>query len=252
MRKLILLLSLFIFHLNGFSQTCEIIVGGSVTIDFSNFAITKITNNGSDCTLDYSLDYQVNNPAGCGVNLQAVFKASDGSQTNFVLNTDGSRHTQTGKIYNTLCEGTGTIFISGDWGHPCTYQSIPVPYPGTPCLSTAYGTPTLPVELINFEANKINGKVQLNWTTASENNNDQFIIEQSNDNLEYKEIGAVAGAGTSNTLNQYSFLHDQPFVGINYYRLKQLDLNGTFEYSNIISVRIKFLFLIKFIIRLEN
>ena len=106
-----------------------------------------------------------------------------GSQTNFNVDTDGAWHTQTGIIHNATCMGNTNIVISGGWGHPCTFQGIP--HPGTTCLSTSYGAPPLPVELVDFKANKIGNHIELNWSTASEIDNDRFIIEHSNNGLDF-------------------------------------------------------------------
>ncbi|NLA24362.1 MAG: T9SS type A sorting domain-containing protein [Bacteroidales bacterium] len=95
---------------------------------------------------------------------------------------------------------------------------------------------TLPVELINFSANSIDNNVELFWETASEVNNEGFIIEHATSNYLFNEIGFVAGNGNSSFTNSYNLLHDNPAKGINYYRLKQIDFDGNYEYSNVIAV----------------
>ena len=94
----------------------------------------------------------------------------------------------------------------------------------------------LPVELIDFEAKQDDAGVKLNWSTASETNNDYFIIERSYDASNFKKIGKIDGNGNSLFTNHYSFFDDQPFDGVNYYRLKQVDYDNNFEYSKIIPV----------------
>lgn len=95
---------------------------------------------------------------------------------------------------------------------------------------------TLPVELISFTSSHHNGNVTLDWVTASELNNDRFEIEQSIDGSIFRTIGEVKGAGTINEEQQYSFIHATPAFGINYYRLKQVDFDGVFEYSPVLRV----------------
>ncbi len=90
-----------------------------------------------------------------------------------------------------------------------------------------------PVELVEFTAKLIGHEVELNWSTASELNNDRFIIERSFDGLSFESIGEVLGNGTTSEFITYSFNDSNPLVGLNYYRLKQLDFDGQFEYSSI-------------------
>ena len=95
----------------------------------------------------------------------------------------------------------------------------------------------LPVELVSFSGREENGIVKLSWETASELNNDYFVIEHSSiDGLDFVEIGEVAGAGTTQDMKIYHFLHRRPVYPNNYYRLKQVDYDGAFEYSPIIIV----------------
>lgn len=96
---------------------------------------------------------------------------------------------------------------------------------------------SLPVELLNFEAQLVNGnQVLLKWITASEINNRHFVVERSVDGSDFRPIGLVEGHGTTNLLNHYSLDDIDPFYGANYYRLKQVDFNGDAEYSNIETV----------------
>lgn len=236
MKKNIIILLVFAYHLCGFGQTCELIIDEDLTIEITNFSITDIAENWSDCTLEYTLDYKVNNPNGCGVNLQAVVLTGSGSQTTFTINTNNAWHTQTGKIYNTNCTGNSTIHISGGSGYPCNYKGIN--WPGISCATVSYPR-AVPVELSQFTASEDKSKVVLNWITASEIDNEGFIIEHCTDGINFKEIGYVEGTGSTAFAQNYSFLHNNPAMGINYYRLKQIDYNEAFEYSSTISVELK-------------
>jgi Secretion system C-terminal sorting domain len=94
----------------------------------------------------------------------------------------------------------------------------------------------LPVSLVSFTANKIGTSNRLNWQTASEKNNSHFDIERSaNGQNEWVKIGSVKGSGNSVITQNYNFADNTP-LSISYYRLKQNDLDGTFEYSNVVSV----------------
>ena len=94
----------------------------------------------------------------------------------------------------------------------------------------------LPVELLYFYAEKEGNNVRLDWQTATELNNSHFDVEWSRDGVSFEKIGQVQGAGTTNDINFYDFLHTSPASGLNYYRLKQVDLDGKFEYTDILSV----------------
>jgi hypothetical protein len=85
---------------------------------------------------------------------------------------------------------------------------------------------TVPVKLIDFSAKEINAKIQLNWSTAMEINNDYFILEKSNDGFSYEFLTRVKGNGNSTTINAYVYTDHFPFTGNNYYRLKQVDYDG--------------------------
>lgn len=94
----------------------------------------------------------------------------------------------------------------------------------------------LPVEYISFSAKKKNEKVLLSWQTASEYNNAYFELERSIDGRNFESLGSVKGAGNSHELLDYSFMDTSPRIGINYYRLKQIDYDGKYEYSELRSV----------------
>jgi len=96
----------------------------------------------------------------------------------------------------------------------------------------------LPIDLLSFSAKLDMPKVNLDWQTATEVNNDYFTIERSVDGETWKELKNIEGAGNSSTTQTYSTTDDQPVIGISYYRLKQTDFNGDFEYSKIISINI--------------
>lgn len=96
----------------------------------------------------------------------------------------------------------------------------------------------IPVELISFTAENSTNGVILKWITASETNNFGFSLERSTDNSQFTEIKFIEGKGTTTGQNQYSLLDNDLKAGTVHYRLKQIDFDGTFEYSNVISVDI--------------
>ncbi len=96
-------------------------------------------------------------------------------------------------------------------------------------------TPPLPITLEHFEAKCEGNKTLLEWVTQSELNNNFFVIEKSDENFNFKEIGKVFGAGTTNTPQYYSFIDEEINHQTSYYRLLQVDYDGSLEYHNIIS-----------------
>lgn len=97
----------------------------------------------------------------------------------------------------------------------------------------------LPIELVDFFAIPQEDYIQINWITASETNNDYFVVLRSLDGKEFKEIGTVDGAGDSNSMLYYVFNDELPINGIMYYQLKQVDTNGVFAVSDIIRAEYK-------------
>ena len=95
----------------------------------------------------------------------------------------------------------------------------------------------LPVELLEFDANINGDKVDINWVTSSEINNDYFTVEKSINAKDWEEILIVGGAGNSNELREYFDVDYKPFEGLSYYRLKQTDFNGDYKYFNIVPVK---------------
>ncbi|PHN07601.1 T9SS type A sorting domain-containing protein [Flavilitoribacter nigricans] len=97
----------------------------------------------------------------------------------------------------------------------------------------------LPVELTAFQGAAREDMIELNWSTATELNNDYFEIEHSKDGFSFNTVGKIKGAGTTTEEVQYQFLHRQPVSGTNYYRLRQVDYDGKFEYSDLIAVEME-------------
>ena len=97
---------------------------------------------------------------------------------------------------------------------------------------------TVPVELVSFSAQVIAEGIKLAWLTASETDNFGFDVERGASRDTFTKIGFVPGNGTTATERHYQFLDDKVSSGIVFYRLKQIDLNGSFEYSNVIAVAV--------------
>ena len=159
-----------------------------------------------------------------------------GNVTNFTwtLHNAGCTQIQSGTLSN-LTFNNLTI------GQRYTYcYSFAVP---ASCYHTAYwpyfvGASPLPIELSVFTATAIDGKVSVEWSTATEINNDFFTIERSHDGESFEILHTQKGAGNSSQELNYSFIDEKPLPGISYYRLKQTDFDGTSSYSEVVAVKL--------------
>ena len=95
----------------------------------------------------------------------------------------------------------------------------------------------LPVELLTFAVEqKTNGDKRISWLTASEINSDYFVVERSVDGINFLRIGEKKAAGYSTQIIEYYFIDQSETNGTRYYRLKQVDMDGSFTYSRVISI----------------
>lgn len=97
----------------------------------------------------------------------------------------------------------------------------------------------LPVELINFKAECDNNVNNISWQTASEYNNDYFLIEKSQDGINFASLTQLNSNGNSSSIQNYNSVDYMPFNGTNFYRLKQYDIDGISSYSEIIMTNCK-------------
>lgn len=97
----------------------------------------------------------------------------------------------------------------------------------------------LPVDLVSFTAEALpKQRARLEWRTASETGNSHYVIERSTDGVDFVALGEVAGAGDSQEEQAYGFIDENPVIGLNYYRLRQVDFDGTEALSDVRQVRI--------------
>lgn len=137
------------------------------------------------------------------------------------INQTGLTGTITYRLY-----GTKTTTTNGATGGTMRITSLVI-----------NGSTPLPVELRSFTAKIENSAVNLNWHTATEKNSDFFAIEKSTNGRDFSEIGTVKGAGLSASDNYYTFTDNSPAKGTNYYRLRQVDIDGTANLSQVVNVQ---------------
>ena len=128
--------------------------------------------------------------------------------------------------------GTATGSGSGN-----VVSTIPLSSFGLVTFGSASGQNPLPVELIDFSGVLVDNTVQLDWATASENNNDHFEVERSSDAVHFSSIAVITAVGNSLSMNNYSTIDASPMRGTNYYRLKQVDTDGSTTTSHTIAIQ---------------
>jgi uncharacterized protein YjdB len=131
----------------------------------------------------------------------------------------------------TIASGQGTTSITADFAANATNGNMQVVANNATCSSIAATvTLLLPTTLSNFTATKVNNTAVLKWNSKLEINAKEYQVQKSIDGKNFENIGIVAAKGVA---SEYSFVDEKLFAGINYYRLKQVDVNGKFEYSTI-------------------
>lgn len=175
------------------------------------------------------LSIQANGGNGGGVNNSATHGGGGGGGQGVIIYKNASPTTN---ITTETLNGVGGCNNSSV---PCNSQAgSGSGADGDGVLSFQSGP--LPIELISFNGQLNNDKVDLFWTTKSEANNDFFTVEHSINGSQWNAIDMVKGAGNSVSTLHYTSQHLDPNLGINYYRLKQTDFNGLYNYSDAISI----------------
>ena len=183
--------------------------GGGNTGIGRYYDITPATNSGLNATLVFP--YQESEIGSIAEEDLRMFKSEDG----------GTTWTMEGGIVDA---GANTVTITGiDAFSRWTLADV---------------NAQLPVELTSFTASSAEGKVNLSWATATEVNNYGFEIERKAEGTEFEVVGKIQGAGNSNTVRAYSFVDESISAGKYSYRLKQIDIDGKFSYSNILDVEV--------------
>jgi hypothetical protein len=183
----------------------------------------SITGPDSVCTLNDTVTYTLNLSSPNGSPLQYYWFTPVGWR---ILAGQSTRTITV--VADSATEGFISVFAVGFC--ICNYSCIPV-------KSKDCGTiGPLPVQLTSFTAKRAERSVNLNWTTASELNNREFVVERSFNGKTFEGIGSVAGNGTATRANTYTFSDTKALAGVSYYRLKQIDLDGKFEYSPVRAV----------------
>lgn len=187
-------------------------INGSLEVEDLTF------NNGSEVVINGTV--QVNGDLTNNNN-------SDDVIVNGYINVDGTLNNGNGGIIT----GAGSITAGTFTGPGLTFSLV------NNTIEDGSTVPTsLPVELIYFRGDCLNYIIDLYWSTASETNNDYFIIEKSYNAVDWSDVALVVGNGNSNYTIDYIYTYYEDYNDVVYYRLLQTDFNGAYEYFDIISV----------------
>jgi hypothetical protein len=154
-----------------------------------------------------------------------------------LLSTDGGQTFPTTLVASTPNDGSESVTIPNT---PSTTARIKVEAVGNIFFDLSNVNFTIeeavPVELVSFTAQTTDAGVVLNWITATEINNSGFTIERGRNDENFSSIGFVSGKGTTTEISNYNYIDSEIESGKYYYRLKQTDFDGTFEYLNVVLV----------------
>ncbi len=240
-------------------------VGTGLTYNWLNNNATVALANANNYPATLSGNYRViaTNVAGCSDTSAAITVTANPRPATFSINgvlapqinsfQAYSVSNTVGSTYNwlvtngTLISGANSNLIVVQWGASVGNAGIKViETNSTGCVGDTISQTTnlaVPVKLISFTASKNDDYIALNWTTASEENNDYFIVQRSTDGKQFEDIGEVDGNGTTSAITHYQYLDNttqitnQPINQLTFfYRLKQVDFDGKFEYSKTVVV----------------
>jgi len=163
------------------------------------------------------------------ISYEGDFTATDGP-ANGLLSTDiGVSETSSTPVGSSVgLTGNGVQYSDFTWTN----------FDGSATIGAPNDSQILPVELISFTARVSGSDVNLSWTTATEVNNSGFEVERLIDTDEFITIGFIQGYGTTTEQKNYSFIDDNLSEGNYTYRLKQIDFDGTFSYSDEVNIEV--------------
>lgn len=241
------------------SAQCTIVStdGYSVTLSVSPVAIVV---SSTDCpwgynynvTLDYTITFSGSNIPASLYTLQGTVRCNTSSSTTTDMFFDLPNNGGTGSIttgVNPFVNVTGSIAYNYVGIPSCTAATpaslnclsnnlaIQINGPGIPDQIVSCTHTPLPVKLVVFVGKETATGIQLNWTTATEENFDYFEIERADETLAFQTIATpITGEGDVNVPASYTYTDHTPLHGKNYYRLKSIDIDGSYEYSDVIMV----------------
>jgi hypothetical protein len=220
---------------------CTVVSANGYTVTISVNPVAIVPSTTTNCTWGYNFNYRLtytisltgsNIPSSLNT-LQGYVSAPGYSDNFFDLPNNGGSGTvlSTGNNYTARTDCNSATVSSFNPTIVIEMQGPGISNRTFICPSTS-----LPIKLVSFTGTNIEEGVLLNWSTATEENNNYFTVERSSDAKEWNALAEINGAGTTNSVQNYTYTDAQAAAGINYYRIKQTDVNGVFTYSSAIKV----------------
>lgn len=164
----------------------------------------------------------------------------------FILTFDEDDHSANNQILSFF---TGANVSAGTYSQRITHYNVlrtieelyQLPYAGASADSSAIQNiwlNALPVKFLDFNAAALLNTGVLKWQTTEEHGSKEFIVEHSTNGQTWKEIAVLPAAGNSTALRKYNYTDINPVTGINFYRIKQVDLNANFIYSRTLAIQV--------------
>jgi hypothetical protein len=218
---------------------------GNLNVDDDFLNQGTITNNGNIDITDYGKNQgTINNNNnidvggdfyndwGSTINNDGTMSVTDDLSNNGTIHNDGSLEVDGSYSGSGDVDGTGSL---------CNSDGVTDPTGGSKSVTCPIcgDAGTLPVELVEFNAEYTGKGVDIKWVTLTEINNEKFEVMKSEDGINFTVISTVNGAGNSNTPVNYSVTDENPGSGIVYYKLNQIDFDGQSHSSSIIKVEIE-------------
>jgi hypothetical protein len=189
-------------------------------------------------TVDFDPGFSIENRTSAGGTDIFVAKYSQAGNYLWAINSGGTL----GDEALGLSANIDQVFLTGYFQNsfdvdPGTNTTTVTSNGGTDMIMSQLINTTLPVEWAGFEAQQQPNGIQLEWMTYNEFHNHHFTVQRSIDGVLYSDIGQLMSLGNASQGHFYSFLDRHPYQELNYYRIKQTDLDGNFSYSPTISIR---------------
>jgi hypothetical protein len=218
---------------SNIASASSTITGGSIADTWVNFTFDT---SGKNVYLVYTTDGTEPTKSN-GTPLSGTFEYFSNPNRLWKVPIPSSVNVQGNNVKYVYYISDGTL--AAGWGRVTT-AGLQTTWTEGSQTSFAYTVAApLPVQLSAFSVNPDRKVVNVSWSTAQEINNKQFEVERSKDLTDWISVGSVEGRGTTKLAQNYEFTDRSPDKGINYYRLKQIDSDGTFTYTRVKSAVIE-------------
>ncbi len=216
-----------------------------LSIFFSSSIIAQCSNFTLGATIAVGACDPITNMVSVTIDYSATFSSGNASwQWSYtVYNSNGTSATVLGPVLSTNSSNSESVSFSMfcDSSVEAGIHAWSAPNAGgNYCGYTIFGTASLPVIWGNVTAVNERSQNTILWSTENEINNELFEIQHSYDGKEFRSIGAVLGSGTTSTSTKYEYVDENPNGSTNYYRIKQIDFDGNFDFSKVVVARTNF------------